>query len=311
MFPYGCLATSQNLPALIPGNALGPAVPNPSTPPGGNLGSPSLSWLVSPGPESDIITMLYQDNTLVTNLNNPLAQLTSTTMTFSATVPITGSGVSNPANVGDLWLISGTGAGGSLNRYVVATAVVGQKVTFNTGDALNLNQQATCTGACSGTINDMNTGGTVFPANCPGNCTFTAQRVLMISYWLDVTSVVNGQVVPRLMRQINMTTTPAACSTAVPPPVGCPEPVAEVIEGFELSYDYVNTTAGLPINNQPSSAAASTACSCVLTDNQIRKVNIYLAGRSDEVLTGTNQYLRTNLATQIDVRSLAFVNRYQ
>ena len=87
--------------------------------------------------------------------------------------------------------------------------------------------------------------------------------------------------------------------------------MAEVIEGFELSYDYVNTSAAVPINNQPSSAAAQVACGgCTITDNQIRKVNIYLAGRSDEPLTRTNQYLRTNLATQIDVRSLAFVNRY-
>jgi prepilin-type N-terminal cleavage/methylation domain-containing protein len=313
-FPYGCTsaATNPNLPAVIPGNALGPIVPNPLTPPGGNLGSPNLSWLVSPGPNSDIITLLYQDNTLVTNLNNPLAQLTASSMTFSATVPISGSGVSNPANPGDLWLVSGASAAGSVNRLVVATKVSGQQVTFLAGDAFNLNQQASCSPpGCGGTINDFNTGGAIFPANCPGNCTFTAQRVLMISYWLDVSTVINGQVVPRLMRQVDMTTTPAACSTPLPPPVGCPLPVAEVIEGFELSYDYVNTSAAVPINNQPSSAAAQVACGgCTITDNQIRKVNIYLAGRSDEPLTRTNQYLRTNLATQIDVRSLAFVNRY-
>jgi hypothetical protein len=48
-----------------------------------------------------------------------------------------------------------------------------------------------------------------------------------------------------------------------------------------------------------------------LTDNQIRKVNIYLAARSDAILTPTNQYIRNNIATQVDIRSLAFVNRYQ
>jgi len=64
----------------------------------------------------------------------------------------------------------------------------------------------------------------------------------------------------------------------------------------------VNGTA--PINNVVVTPAG-------LTDNQIRKVNVYLAARSDAVLTSSGQYLRNNLATQVDVRSLAFVNRYQ
>jgi hypothetical protein len=144
-----------------------------------------------------------------------------------------------------------------------------------------LNQQGI---AASGTINDLQVGG-VFPANC---C--TAQRVLMVSYFID-NSVPN---IPRLMRQINM---------------NAPRPVAEVIEDLQISYDYVNGTT--PINNQTSSINAAATCGCAITDNQIRKVNLYMAGRSDQVLSSTNQYMRNNFATQLDIRSLAFVNRYQ
>jgi hypothetical protein len=138
------------------------------------------------------------------------------------------------------------------------------------------------------------------------SCAATAQRLLMISYFLDSTLTLNGQTVPRLMRQVNMTKNSTNCTTANPPAVGCPESVAEVIEGLELSYDYVNGTS--PITNQVTTPVG-------LTDNQIRKVNIYLAGRSDtpsgfDLTKKTAQYMRNNLATQVDIRSLAFVNRY-
>src|SRR5271155_1572539 len=66
-FGYGCAnaATNPNLPAFMPGNALGPAVPDtPPGSPGANLGSPSLTSGPSPGPESDVVAMMYQDNTL-------------------------------------------------------------------------------------------------------------------------------------------------------------------------------------------------------------------------------------------------------
>jgi hypothetical protein len=108
------------------------------------------------------------------------------------------------------------------------------------------------------------------------------------------------------LRQVGLAT-PATCAGSPPPLTGCPVPVAEVIESLELSSDYVN--GDTPVNNQVSSTAAA-ACSCTITNNQIRKVNLYVAGRSDASLSQTGQFLRTNLATQIDIRSLAFVSRY-
>lgn len=333
-FAYGCAdaATNPNLPAVIPGNALGPEVPDtPSaTVTAGNLGSPNLTWVPSPGPESDIISMMYQDNTLITSsfvnaavfTPNYLITLTENSMTFSDAVPVTTG--SNAINVGDIFLVTGSTASGPLNRYVVITATTAGSQTVNfsnsASDPFKLNQQGS---AASGTVNDLNNGGDSFGLSCPqpgalptpyatplpAGCLFYAQRVLMISYWLDITQTVNGQVIPRLMRQVGLASA-ASCAANPPPLNGCPRPVAEVIEGLEISYDYVNGLT--PINNQVSSTSANTACGgCGITDNQIRKVNLYVAGRSDAMLTQTGQFMRTNLATQIDVRSLAFVSKYQ
>lgn len=295
-FPYGCANPTlyPNMPAIAPGSGLGPDI----------LGNPSLTWMPQPttNPKySDMITMIYQDNTLVTNLNpttlqpNYLTSITATTLTFSSTVPITGGTVSDPAAVNDVFLVYG----GGLYRLVEATGVNGQVVTISSPDPLNLNQQGK---AASGTIADLQAAtGVAYGTVCnqtisplPAACAYTAQRVLMITYFLDDTTVVNGQLIPRLMRQIGMNS---------------PASVAEVIEDIEVSYDYVNGTT--PINNQTSTTGAAAACSCTITDNQIRKVNVYLAGRSDTVLTSTDQYIRNNMATQVDIRSLAFVNRYQ
>ena len=56
-----------------------------------------------------------------------------------------------------------------------------------------------------------------------------------------------------------------------------------------------------------SGACAPDPCS----PNQIRKVNFVLAGRSSRPMKGTNQYFRNRLTTQVSLRSLSFVDRYQ
>ena len=297
-FPYGCAnpALYPNMPAVAPGSGLGPNV----------IQNPSITWMPQPTTNpinSDMVTFLYQDNDLVTNVNpttslaNYLVSISSTSITFSGSVPITGATVSNPAAVNDIFLVYG----GGLYRLVEATAVAGQTVTINSHDLLNLNQQSGAP-SVTGTIYDLQAAtGIPYGTVCnqalsplPAACAYTAQRVLMISYFLDDTTVVNGQLVPRLMRQVGMNS---------------PVSVAEVIEDMELSYDYVN--GATPVNNQTSTANAAAACSCTITDNQIRKVNLFMAARSDTVLPATNQFLRSNMAIQVDLRSLAFVNRYQ
>jgi prepilin-type N-terminal cleavage/methylation domain-containing protein len=271
-FLYGCpnAALYPTLPAVIPGNAAGPGIIGNTT---------------------DMITMVFQDNDLLTNANSvtllpvTLDGITATTMTFDAATPI-GGGISNAVVPGDLFLVYGNG----LYRFATITAVNAQVATFAANDPFKFNQQAS---AASGTVRDILAGAPTpacppppAPPALPQNCPYTAQRVLMVTYFLDV----SNPSIPRLMRQINMKP---------------PNPVAEIIEDLEVSYDYVNGSA--PINNQVTTPAVPAG----ITDNQIRKVNLYLAGRSDAILSQTGQYKRTNIATQVDVRSLAFVNRYQ
>jgi hypothetical protein len=54
-------------------------------------------------------------------------------------------------------------------------------------------------------------------------------------------------------------------------------------------------------------ACAPNPCS----PNQVRKVNVFLEGRSAAQLLATNRFLRNSLATQVSLRSLALVDRYR
>jgi hypothetical protein len=77
--------------------------------------------------------------------------------------------------------------------------------------------------------------------------------------------------------------------------------VALVLEDLQLSYDLVDGVTN------PTNVKAPTAPN---SNNQIRKANVFLSGRSSSKVRNTNDYLHRNLTTQISLRSLAFVNRY-
>ena len=47
------------------------------------------------------------------------------------------------------------------------------------------------------------------------------------------------------------------------------------------------------------------------TESQIRSVNLYMSTRSTSMLGQTKQYARENFQTQLSLRSMAYVNRYQ
>ena len=92
--------------------------------------------------------------------------------------------------------------------------------------------------------------------------------------------------------------------------------VAFDIENFTVSYDLADSVTN-PANVRMVAAdltspnvggrCAPQACS----PNQIRKVNVMLSARSKTIMKGTSQYLRNRLLTQVSLRSLAFVDRYQ
>jgi hypothetical protein len=251
--------TYINMPAIVPGDGLGPNNVN------------------TLGVATDMVTIFYADATLplVSTVALPNSQWVSVSangsqVTVDASNPISGAGVNNPVVAGDIIMV--TNPNGS--RIQTVTGVAGQVITFNAGDVFNLNQR----GAPAGSILDIRIGG-AFPAN-----TYTALRLNMFSYYLNTTARAR---IPRLMRQYNFQ---AARS------------VAEVIENLQLSYDFVDG-----VTNPTDQATVPGG----LSENQIRKVNLIMSGRSDQVYSLNQQYFRNSLETQISLRSLSFFDTYR
>jgi type II secretory pathway pseudopilin PulG len=108
-----------------------------------------------------------------------------------------------------------------------------------------------------------------------------ARRILMITYYLD-----DSGESPTLMRRVNY---------------GNERKIAVGIENLQLTWDLVDgvtNPSGLDETELPH------------TPHQIRKANLTMGGRSFERLSNGG-HLRSNLSTQIALRSLAFVDRYQ
>lgn len=157
------------------------------------------------------------------------------------------------------------------NAVQMVTSRTGQTVFFAAGDAMNLNQR----GAAQGTIMNLGRAGTFPPT--------TATRINLISYYIDV---VTDPALPRLVRQVNMGARPA---------------IALGIENYQVTYDLVDGGAN-PTNVENPVAPSSP--------NHIRKANLFLAARSLAVNARTRQFFRNTIATQVSLRSLAFVDRY-
>jgi prepilin-type N-terminal cleavage/methylation domain-containing protein len=249
------------LPAITPGAGLGP---------------------VSLGVPTDIVTILYADNSLplssvpsgvILPSGNPSGTTISASgdsLTVDASVPIN---VGNLAlRPGDLIMFSNA-QGNALQ--VITRASGGQSVNFDKNDVYNMNQR----NDPQGTIKQIQA-----PPGSGNYSPTTVTRVWMLTYYLDTQT---DPLRPRLMRQVDFK------------PV---EPVGEVLENLQVSFDLVDGVTN-PTNVKTPPPANSP--------NQIRKVNLFLAARSTALYVRTGQYLRQNLVTQVSLRSLAFVNRYQ
>jgi hypothetical protein len=149
----------------------------------------------------------------------------------------------------------------------------GQDVSMNAGDPLDLNQTA----AAQGTILNLQTGPGVYPPT-------TATRLLMLTYYVDT---IGDPAAPRLIRRVN---------------AGGELAIARGVENLQLSYDLVDGTTNP--TNVPTPPAANSP-------HQIRKVNLFLAARSLELVPTMNQFFRNSMGTQVGLRSLSFVDRYQ
>jgi prepilin-type N-terminal cleavage/methylation domain-containing protein len=205
---------------------------------------------------------------------------------------------------------------GSLSALMQVSRVVGQDVFFDAADSMNLNQQA---GGLDGTARDLRSSIPVDvapapPAPCGGpapqpSCTTfvptLASRVRMLSYYIDN---VTDPLRPRLVRRMNnghATIFDNTLGTAV----------AFDVENLQISYDLADGVSN-PANVKMVTADldGTGLGRCVpnpCSRNNIRKVNIVMAGRSKIAAKGTRQFLRNRLQTQVSLRSLAFVDRYR
>jgi hypothetical protein len=259
------------LPAIEPGNTLGPTIKSPDG---------------TSGPASDIITILYVDNTLALDakpINGPTCTKGAidpkgASITFDSTncgVTIGAAGI--PVNVGDLIMIYNSNG----NCLQTVSSVSGQTLNFAANDAFNLNGRTASETA--GTILQLqnSTGGVpngTFPST-------SASRIWMITYFLAVPA--GDSTHPQLMRAVNFNT---------------PQAVAEVLENLKFAYNFADGTSPAPVNQNTVPA----------TDNEseIRSVNVYMGARSTSTTAASGQYARTNMATQVALRSMAYFNTY-
>ncbi len=255
---------------------------------------PGMGPLID-GQPTDIITTLSADNAFE---DIELEALTATSMTVSREVFVDDDPDVRGDNlrVGDLIMF--TKQSQSTLKYVTAINE-GGVVLFENGDPLNLNQVGA---AVIGTLAHYVAEAPVETAVCPPAprpCTFQivptrATRIRMISYYME--DPANGPGM-RLMRRINARR---------------PTAVATSIDGFTLTYDVVDDLANpvnVPMNADDLSGAGMCAPAVCSTD-QVRKVNVWLTGRSAGRHQQTRQFFRNTLATQVSLRSLALVDRY-
>lgn len=150
------------------------------------------------------------------------------------------------------------------------TLRAGLTLHFDADAASNLNQRD----APQGSVMEMKGGEPTFPD-------MEVSRVEMITYYIRV-----ADGVPQLIRRVNY---------------GDERVIAIGVENLQLSWDLVDGVTN-PTNVETFADDGA--------EGQIRKANVYLAARSQDIYSGTGRPLRASLSTQVSLRSLAFVSRY-
>ena len=151
------------------------------------------------------------------------------------------------------------------------STVAGTTVHFAAAAGSNLNQRT----APQGSVMELKNGEPTFPD-------LPVSRITMVTYYVKL----GADGVPQLIRRINY---------------GGERVIAVGVENLQLTFDLVNGATN-PTN--VDTFDENTA------EGQIRKVNLYMAGRSREVDVASGHPVRTSLSTQVSLRSLAFVSRY-
>ena len=119
--------------------------------------------------------------------------------------------------------------------------------------------------------------------------TMSVRRVLMFTYYVHNDS----SQTPRLMRAVNMYN---------------PQALAGVIEDLTFSFDLVD---GVYNPTNVKTLPFTSAQGVTYSANQIRKANLHVGVRAEEKSTTQQDYIRNHLSTIVDLRNLAFVDRYK
>ncbi|HXN72090.1 MAG TPA: prepilin-type N-terminal cleavage/methylation domain-containing protein [Candidatus Acidoferrales bacterium] len=297
----------------------GPNFPNPpgngfilmpAVSPGWRIGqdattvNPATGAVLNGNLQTDVINILYADNILQDGAGHylytfPVVQAAGpacagfidpagATVTLDATCFLM-PGQTRPITVGNLIMFHNSN--GTALEYV--TAVNGQTIVFGGGDPAHLN----ATGLPNGTVANLKNAGGGFPPT-------SVTRVWMVTYYIDSTTNPSS---PQLIRQLNYPNYPAPGIAAANPPAA----IADNLENLSFSYDITGSNfPGIGVYPQgPGNVPTPTLPD---TPGQIRAVNVFLAGRSEEPYraSSTPQFLRNNLSTQVSIRSLSFTDTF-
>lgn len=184
-----------------------------------------------------------------------------------------------PMKIGDLVLFKSANG----NAIQTITRMDATHIYFDANDPFKFNQSCAAPNWPMATIRN----GATFTAPV------TLFRAMMITYYVDNTTTPGT---PRLTRQINNF---------------APMALAGVVEDLDLTYDLVDG-----VNNptqKPSLPWTDNTLTPPVTynSNQIRKVNVHVGVRSEQLSKPTQDYVRNHITTSVDVRSLASVDRYK
>jgi prepilin-type N-terminal cleavage/methylation domain-containing protein len=259
------------------------------------------------GVATDMITVIYADNTLLDSTSHYLNEFpintpgggtnctsspqkpngtistsgSTTTITFDSTCVNINTGNTALA-VGDLILLQANG-GGSALLSISSVNLGANQIVFNAAtDPFLLNNS----GKTTGTISQVQS-----PAGTGTYTTTTATRVWMVTYFIaNSTGSVGNPAVPMLMRQVNMRPAQA---------------VGEVIENMQFFYDVL--TAG----SVPPTVTAEVANPSATQLPYIRDAYVLLFARSENTFSVSQKYFRNNLSSVVNIRSLNFYNEFK
>jgi type II secretory pathway pseudopilin PulG len=271
--------TASLLPAVMPRAGAGPTIDGIAT---------------------DVVTVLMADNAFLDEL---LTAVTGTTVTVAADADGLPDIEDGPDRVlpGQLMMIKK----GSVTTLVQVTAVDpdARILTFAAGDSLNLNQPGAANGSLAALIlqeplDDLDT-----PLVDEAAAGTTISRVRMITYYLDADA---DPMHPRLVRRIN---------NGDPFEFDNTLGTAVAIDAVDLQFTYdisngQGNPGGVEMNGDDMNTTGGGCDPLACGRTQIRKVNLRLTSRAPNQNSLTSGFIRNTLESQISLRAMAFVDRY-